>query len=491
MAQANALYGEGKLEEADKVCEELLKAAPDFGEALNLKGIIAFRQGSGDIAIKWLSKATEIPDAQPNFFNNLGEVLRQGGALEQAEGVLRQAIAMNSAYAVAINNLGITLIDRGKPDDAVPVLRQAIKQDERYADAHNNLATAYLAKGEPETAEEYVRLAITLGPVKPEFHHNLGLALEGQGDDDGALEAYQQALSLNFADEKSFENLCAILFEQDDPSSVRDLCLQLRNMDPALAYPYFHGAKAAILLGDKAVVEEELQLYLERAPEDALGASLLLGSQGAGPVPTQAGEAFLKNFYRHRAQNWDQFVTSNYHGHEIVLERLTTEFEWPRPINRLLDLGCGTGALGAVLRPQVKVLDGIDISPEMVRRAETKMIYDDLILGDAVAFLQSARAPYEMIIAAAMLFHFRDLDEIFSAVAAALEPNGGFVFTVFKTENPEPELNAYNLYLHSRAYLQRTLAAAGFGGIVISEHIHEYERKTTPRYCYAVSCRKS
>lgn len=95
-----------------------------------------------------------------------------------------------------------------------------------------------------------------------------------------------------------------------------------------------------------------------------------------------------------------------------------------------------------------------------------------------------------MVIAAAMLFHLRDLDEIFSLVAKALAPGGGFVFTVFRTDNPDPELNAYNLYLHSRPYLERTLEAAGFGEIVISDHIHEYERKTIPRYCLAVSCRK-
>ncbi|MDA0654872.1 MAG: tetratricopeptide repeat protein [Proteobacteria bacterium] len=490
MAKANALYGDGALEQADRACDTLLTRQPGFGEALNLKGIIAFRNGRFEAAIKFLIKATEVPAARPNFFNNLGEVLRQNGLLDSAEEALRNAVAMDPGYAVALNNLGVVLTDRGKIDEAFAVLKKALDRDGQYADAHNNLGTAYLGVGRFDDAEKCFRDAISIGPVKPEYCFNLGLALEEQEDEDGALAAYQQSLSLDYGAEKAFENFCGILFAQDDAESVRGLSRELQSVGPELAYPYFYSGKSAFLLGDLAAARRDLAIYLERAPDDAHGAALLLASQGAAPVPAQANEAFLKKFYQRRAQGWDRFVTTNYHGHAIIFERLESDFGWPCPIKNLLDLGCGTGALGLELRDKVGRLDGIDISPEMIHRAEAKAIYDGLVLGDACDFLRSVEEPYTMVIAAAMLFHLRDLDEIFSLVAKALAPGGGFVFTVFRTDNPEPELNAYNLYLHSRPYLERTLGAAGFGEIVISDHIHEYERKTIPRYCLAVSCRK-
>lgn len=262
-------------------------------------------------------------------------------------------------------------------------------------------------------------------------------------------------------------------------------------MAPDFAYPYFYAGKAAMLLEDREAGIAALRSYLDRASEDPLGAGLLLASQGVSPPPAQAGAAFLERFYRGRAQNWDQFVTGDYHGHDIILERLGSDFGWPEPLGAVLDLGCGTGVLGEKLRASADRLDGIDISPEMTQRAEAKAVYDRLELGDAKAFLEAVERPYDMIVAAAMLFHFRELDEIFARVSSALKSGGGFVFSVFKTEAAEPELNVYNLFLHSRAYLERTLQAAGFGEIAITEHIHEYENKTTPRYCLAVGCRKA
>ena len=487
---ASALYGEGELDGAEHTCDELLGSDPTDGEALNLKGLIAYRRGDHEAAVDWLSKASAAPNARAGFFNNLGELLRQIGDLERAEGALAQAIAMEPSNAVALNNLGLVLLARGKNSVAMERLNQAAECDAEYADVRNNLATAYLAHGDVPAAEQHVRKALSLGPAKAEYHHNLGLVLEDRDDMDGAIEAYQQALSLDHRDEASFENLCALLFEREETNVVSDLCGQLQEMAPDLAYPYFHAGKAALLSKDQSAAETALRHYLDRAPDDPLGAELLLASQGAVAAPTQAGEAFLKNFYRGRAQMWDGFVAGDYHGHDIILERLSQDFGWPTQIGSLLDLGCGTGALGEKLRDSVERLDGVDISPEMVQRAETKAIYDRLQLDEAGDFLAAVDKPYDIVVAAAILFHFRDLDEIFAAIAGALVSGGGFVFTVFKTDTLEPELNVYNLYLHSRDYLERTLPAAGFGEIVVSEHIHEYERKTIPRYCLAVSCRK-
>lgn len=73
-------------------------------------------------------------------------------------------------------------------------------------------------------APKNMRAALSIGPAKTEYHHNLGLALEARDDAAEAIEAFQQALSLDFANEAAFESLCGLLFEQDDPARVYDLC---------------------------------------------------------------------------------------------------------------------------------------------------------------------------------------------------------------------------------------------------------------------------
>jgi SAM-dependent methyltransferase len=63
-----------------------------------------------------------------------------------------------------------------------------------------------------------------------------------------------------------------------------------------------------------------------------------------------------------------------------VLESLTSA-DWGRA-RECLDLGCGTGRIGTWLRSRgVSIIDGLDITDEMLARARAKNIYRNLFLG--------------------------------------------------------------------------------------------------------------
>ncbi|MET3804905.1 ubiquinone/menaquinone biosynthesis C-methylase UbiE [Nakamurella sp. UYEF19] len=58
----------------------------------------------------------------------------------------------------------------------------------------------------------------------------------------------------------------------------------------------------------------------------------------------------------------------------------------PAPPGRILDLGCGTGTLTALLADEGYRVDGVDCSPEMIRLAETKtagLVGVTLLVADA------------------------------------------------------------------------------------------------------------
>lgn len=65
----------------------------------------------------------------------------------------------------------------------------------------------------------------------------------------------------------------------------------------------------------------------------------------------------------------------------------------------VIDVGCGTGLVGAELqRHGFRVIDGLDVSTDMLRQAEAKRVYRRLIAADLMAGAPVPDASYDMAI---------------------------------------------------------------------------------------------
>lgn len=56
-----------------------------------------------------------------------------------------------------------------------------------------------------------------------------------------------------------------------------------------------------------------------------------------------------------------------------------------------MDLGCGTGLMGPLLRQHVEHLAGVDLSQGMIDKARERGCYDELAVGELAAHLQAAQ----------------------------------------------------------------------------------------------------
>src|SRR5581483_7481973 len=95
----------------------------------------------------------------------------------------------------------------------------------------------------------------------------------------------------------------------------------------------------------------------------------------------------------------------------------------------ILDLGCGTGLAGQVFAPLASRLDGVDLSPAMIAKAEARGLYDHLAVADLETGLAQPQAfglapAYDLILAADTLVYLGDLRGVFRAAAARLAPDG-------------------------------------------------------------------
>ena len=69
------------------------------------------------------------------------------------------------------------------------------------------------------------------------------------------------------------------------------------------------------------------------------------------------------------------------------------------------DIGCGTGIVAETLRLPAQSIDGIDISPEMLRLAAVKGLYRSLIAADLTQSLESLGHGYGGVVSAGTFTH--------------------------------------------------------------------------------------
>jgi SAM-dependent methyltransferase len=112
-----------------------------------------------------------------------------------------------------------------------------------------------------------------------------------------------------------------------------------------------------------------------------------------------------------------------------LLERLRT-VDW-QAARFVLDLACGTGRIGAWLRKRsTAVIDGIDLTPQMLEVARAKDIYQTLDRAD-VARTGRPNACYDLCMQSLADEHLPDLRPLYREVARVTKPDGMFVLVGF------------------------------------------------------------
>ncbi|WP_181706324.1 methyltransferase domain-containing protein [Chthonobacter rhizosphaerae] len=254
---------------------------------------------------------------------------------------------------------------------------------------------------------------------------------------------------------------------EGDHAAAADLFAQTLERVPGWLPALIGLADARAAVGDGPGAAEALKAALSADPDDLFGAALRLAALGRAPVPETPPEAYVRGLFDDYA---DRFETA-------LVETLKYRVPWRlgslladrRPagvtapaFGRVLDLGCGTGLMGEVLRARCVHLEGVDLSPEMLERAAGKQVYDALAVGDVAAHLEASETPLDLVTAADVFVYVGTLETVFAAVAARLAPDGLFAFSVEAADAGDVVLRDSLRYAHGEGYLRRLADEAGF-----------------------------
>jgi Tfp pilus assembly protein PilF/SAM-dependent methyltransferase len=200
-ASAIARFNAGQLDEAERLCRDVLMFDKGHFDALNMLGIIATRVGNLHAAAELYGRALAVNGRSAECHFNLGQVLRAQGRNGEAMAHFGEATAIKRDYVAAYMSLADMLRLQGNLNDAADRYRQVVALHPDYAEAISNLGVVLAAQGRwADAAAEYQR-ALAIKPGLTDTYRNLARALLADGRPDKALAAVMRGLAMGETDE--------------------------------------------------------------------------------------------------------------------------------------------------------------------------------------------------------------------------------------------------------------------------------------------------
>ena len=441
LKRAITAHKEEKLEEAEQLYKIILESQPEHIDAINNLGILFLNSNRSKEAEKYCRKAVKLKPDFAEGYNNLGVIFDKLEKFYDATESYKKAIELKPNYFEAYSNLGLSLQKLNRLEESETNCKKTIELNPKYAQGYYNLGITLQKLDRLDESEISFKKAIELKPDHNEAYNDLGIIFE-------KLNKSKQA-AINFKK--------AIEIKPDYAEALFNLGRNLKalgNFDEATKF-----------------FEQVLNIY----PEDHLGAILELATIGKRNTPKKTPKKYMQNFYRTKSKAWDMQKKNVYLGHELIENAFNQTYKEQEKID-ILDLGCGTGSLVSFLRPYAKKLVGIDLSTDMIEEAKKKGLYDTLYNNELDQYLEETSSEFDVVIAAAVMIHFFDLENTFTLIRNCLKKDGKFIFSVFEGRKKNIELNSFLMYSHSDNYINTLADRLKFKISYKQNGVHEYHK---------------
>lgn len=393
----------------------------------------------------------------------------QADDLDTAERLYREVLELRAAQPDAMHYLGVLCHQRGRSDEAVRLIEAALKITPKHPDAHNNLGNIHKECGRLVEAERCYKKALACGPKHYNAQNNLAVVLEAQERLGEAFEAYAKLLQQ--APKFAQGHYLMGTFLRNNAQSVEHVEQSVECFRTAYALDP-RNVRALEALGVSLYAlhrqEEAAQVYrdwLVREPEHPVPRHMLAACGGA-EAPSRADDDYVRKVFDGFADSFDEQLLKNlnYRAPQVLAEALGRELSAPDGALDILDAGCGTGLCAPLLRPYAKRLVGVDLSGGMVEKARLRGGYDELEVAELTGYLQTHPCAYDVVLSADTLVYFGELQGVLNAAHAALRLGGWLAFSLETAQGDDDrvDLSPSGRYQHTRQYVERVLAAAGF-----------------------------
>lgn len=393
------------------------------------------------------------------------------GRHAEAEALYRDIVALQPGNAAAHHWLGFLLQQIGRLDEAVGPMAVSLQLDATQpAWFYNYGILAALLQHDAEAAQAFME-AIALQPDNYYSWTNLGALLEKSTEPNGlqqAEQAYRRAIEIDPACADAYYLLSSLCVDLGRFAEAKRFhCLGYTagphadkpRIKLSMAYYELGRADAAIALIDEWLLEQ---------PEHPVAQHMAIAYKGLA-APARCTDAYVESTFDGFAESFESTLTKlHYAGPQALAEQLAV-LDFAPGSKQVLDLGCGTGLNGPLLRPVASVLEGVDLSRRMLDVAQQKGLYDRLAKAEIGEFLAglTGSGRYGLMVCFDTLIYFGALETVLALMFANMGAGGWLIFTTETLQETSPGPQDWHLtisgrYSHAPAYVAGLLQASGF-----------------------------
>jgi len=317
--------------------------------------------------------------------------------------------------------------------------------------------------GDLSAAETHYRHSLQLLPGRASTLNNLGLLCLAQRREADALPCFEAALAAEPENPAIQLHLAQTLARLDRLPDALALAQRLQASQPQSSAAWALCGNLLKDLGRAPEAAAALRKAIELgADDDALRYLLASLEGGLAPTPPQPPAAYVAALFDSYSDGFEEHLVQRlqYRVPQTLIEPLAI---LGNTFSAALDLGCGTGLCGALLRPMCQRLVGVDLSAAMLAQAKGCALYDELHQTDVAAFMQSTPERFDLLIAADVFIYIGALETLFVAARRILLPGGCFAFSVEEASSDvDYELRQTSRYAQSERYLLNLAKQHGF-----------------------------
>lgn len=287
----------------------------------------------------------------------------------------------------------------------------------------------------------------------------LGEAAMEREEYEFSVESFNQGLAIAPKDFAALFGMAEVLRFKEDYAEAADYYRQAQIVDPEQFYGHWEMAYSYDMAGNFNLAKAGYEECLRRNPDHGVARHLL--SALLGETMAAAPQDYVEELFDDYAETFDESLVNDldYAVPDLMHQKLKMLDANPHYATAL-DLGCGTGLVGAKLSEVCDEIHGVDLSAKMIEQAESKNIYRRTKASEVVSFLKDGDLgvkKYDLILAGDVFVYLGDLEPLFKFANRRLKITGRFLFTVEKYA-PEDDEAAYKIqrsgrYAHSREYI--------------------------------------